>query len=408
MRVATPLTDKQISAAKPREKEYALWDGQGLHIIIRPNGSKLWRLQFVFAGKKRLMGLGEYPDVSLLAARKKAHELRGIVAVGIDPVALRREEEEQRKMFIRTFQAVADEWYDTVKEQYRPANQKKVLWLLGLLCESLGVLPLHTMRYNHIREALRMVLDKGNVVTAHKMGGKAREILSYARRNGYIDTNPADDFTKDLPPVKSRRHAYITDEGKLASLLNAIDDYREGSLQVRYALKIMPYLALRVSELRGARWDEIDFDKALWIIPAERQDKDSTGMKMRIPHIVPLPRQVMELFLDLQKFTGDRPLCFPSPVDAKAQPISDMTLRNALRRMGYTNEEVTPHGFRHTFSSMANNLGLGDGDHIEAALAHKDKNTIRATYNHADYLDQRREMMQAWANYLDRLRATNS
>ena len=196
MRVATPLTDKQINAAKPRAKEYALWDGQGVHIIIRPNGSKLWRLQFVLARKKRLMGLGEYPAVSLLAARKKAHELRGLVATGIDPVAQRREKEEQRKIELRTFHAVADEWYATVESRYRPANQKKVLWLLSLLCESLGKMPLHTIRYNHIREALRMVTDKGNVVTAHKLGGKAREIFSYARRNGYIDTNPADDLPK--------------------------------------------------------------------------------------------------------------------------------------------------------------------------------------------------------------------
>jgi|GEM_PF-2442924 len=231
MRIVTPLTDKQISAAKPKEKEYALWDGQGLHIIIRPNGKKLWRLQFFLSGKKRLMGLGDYPTVSLLAARNKAHELRSLVAAGVDPVVQRQVAEEQRKRDLRIFQAVAYEWYATVKDRYRPANQKKVLWLLGLLCESLGEIPLHAVRYSHIRETLRMVIDKGNVVTAHKMGGKAREILSYARRNSYIDTNPADDFTKDLPPIKSKHHAYITDETELANLLRAIDDYQEGSIQ---------------------------------------------------------------------------------------------------------------------------------------------------------------------------------
>jgi len=411
MRLVKPLTDTQIRNAKPGTKEYSLWDGGGLHIIIKPNGSKLWRFQFSFAGKVRLMALlaqnSGYPMVNLETARKKANELRGLVADGVDPVAQRREEAERQASLHRTFQNVADEWYPTVEGRYRPANRKKVLWMLGILNEALGAMALHTIRYADIKKALRVVADKGNVVTAHHLGGKAREILSYARRNGYIDANPADDFTKDLPPIRSKHYAHITDEKKLGALLRAIDDYKEGTIQVRYALKLMSYLALRNSELRAARWEEIDFDKGLWTVPVERQDKDGTGMKKRVAHIVPLPVQAIALFQDLRQFTGDGPLCFPSPVDKKKQPISDMTLRNALRRMGFTNEEVTPHGFRHTFSTLCNELGFGEGDHIEVALAHKDKNDIRGTYNHASYIGQRRELMQKWANYLDELKATN-
>jgi len=405
MRTVRPLNDKKINAARTEDKAVSLWDGGGLYILVKPSGSKLWRFQFTLAGKKRLMGLGEYPSVSLAAARDKAHDLRGLIAAGVDPVAQQREQAEQRKVEARTFQAVADEWYGTVEGRYRPTNKKKVLWLLRILCESFGSMPLVAIRYSHILATLRMAVDKGNVETAHRLGSKAREILSYARRCGYLDTNPADDYHKDLPPVKSQHHAHITDEKKLGALLRAIDDYREGTIQVRYALKILPYLALRVSELRGARWEEIDFDLALWTIPAERQDKDGTGMKMRIPHAVPLPTQVVTLFRDLRTFTGGGPLCFPSPVSKKSdRPISDMTLRNALIRMGYSNEEVTPHGFRHTFSTLANDFGLGDGDQIEAALAHKDPDKIRGTYNHATYLEQRRALAQRWADYLDELR----
>ncbi|MDR0476379.1 MAG: integrase arm-type DNA-binding domain-containing protein [Desulfobulbaceae bacterium] len=422
MRTVKPLTDKQISNAKPKGKEYSLWDGQGLHIIVKPTGSKLWRFQFTLAEKKKLMGLGQYPATSLDAARGKAQELRKLAAAGVDPVARRQEEQAEERtrqgLAACTFQAVAVEWYATVKGRYRPTNQKKVLWLLRLLGEAMGPLPIHTIRYNHIRAALRMVIDKGNVATAHKLGSKAREIFSYARRNGYIDTNPADDFTKDLPPIKSQPHAFITDEKKLGALLRSMDEY-DGALQVRYALRLMPYLALRISELRGARWAEIDLDAALWVVPAKRQDKDGTGMKMRQPHIVPLSTQAVALLQDLKLFTGHAALCFPSPVGKKAsQPISDMTIRNALRRMGYANKEITPHGFRHTFSTLANEFALSDGDTIEGGLAHKkrsddwitaalakkDGNNIRGTYNHAAYIEPRRKLMQAWADYLDTLR----
>ncbi|MDR3088575.1 MAG: integrase arm-type DNA-binding domain-containing protein [Desulfobulbaceae bacterium] len=200
-----PLNDKRIAAAAPRQKEYSLWDGQGLHIIIKPSGKKAWRLQFSFDGKKKLMGLGEYPAVGLKAAREKAHRLRGLIAANINPIEQRREEkvirEREKQRAHRTFRVVGDEWFTGVTANYRASNQKKVLWLLRLLYETLGDMPIEAIRYADIRLALREVAEKGNVVTAHKMGGKAREICGYARRNGYIDSNPADDFTKDLPSI---------------------------------------------------------------------------------------------------------------------------------------------------------------------------------------------------------------
>ena len=408
-----PLTDSTVKNAKPKEKDYKLADGKGMFLFITRAGGKLWRLKYRFDGKEKLLAMGQYPEITLKDARTRRDDARKLLANNppIDPNQAKRKAKEEQAAreaeIANTFARIAEEWYGTVKNRYRPTNQKKVLWLLRLLNEALGTMPIQSIRYKHIREFLCMVADKGNLVTAHKLGGKAREIFSYARRNDLIDSNPATDFTKDLPPVKSKQkhHAYITDETELATLLRAIDDYREvGHIQVYYALKILPYLALRNSELRGARWEEIDFDKTQWIIPAERQDKDLTGMKMRVPHTVPLPRQVLKLFQDLRQFTGDGPLCFPSPVAKKKQPISDMALRNALRRMGYSNEEITPHGFRHTFSTLTNELGFGQGDHIEASLAHKDTNSIRGTYNHAIYIESRREIMERWANYLDSLR----
>jgi integrase len=184
--------------------------------------------------------------------------------------------------------------------------------------------------------------------------------------------------------------------------LRAIDEY-EGTMSVRYALKILPYVFLRNSELRGAEWREIDFDRALWTVPPSRKDKDDTGMKMRVLHVVPLARQVVGLFRDLHMFTGSGPVCFPSP-QSKSQCISDVGLLNALRRMGYSKDEMTVHGFRAMFSTMFNEQGF-DPDHIEKQLAHKEKDKIRDAYNHASYLEQRRTLMQAWADFLDELRA---
>jgi integrase len=371
-------------------------DGAGLYAFLNPAGLHvLWRLDYRIGGKRKTLALGRYPEITLLRAREKALEARRMLAEGIDPSAAKQEKKAAVKAealrAARTFRAVAEEWLKITSPRYRPANLKKTKYFLRLLCEAFGDLPLEDIETTQVTAFLQTVAAKGTIDTAHKLAGKAGEIFRYARRAGYIKYNPADMLTECLPRKQAKHRAAILDPSQIGVLLRSIDDYGEGSLSVRYALKLLCYLPLRNSELRGARWEEIDLDNALWTVPAERPDRDRTGMKTRIPHEVPLPRQAVDLFRKLkerQHYTCiDSPLCFPSS-HGHRQPISDMALRNALRRMGYSNEEIIPHGFRHMFSTIMDERGENP-DHIEACLAHRSGDNIRDTYNHAQYLEQR-------------------
>ena len=239
------------------------------------------------------------------------------------------------------------------------------------------------------------------------MAETAGQICRFARTCGYAVYNPADGLKEALKPIPESHYATLTDPAKVGHLLRSVDEY-QGSISVMYALKILPYLALRSMELRGAQWSEIDLDKALWIVPASRKErpKDGGGMKMRIAHEVPLPTQVVKLFSELRTLADNEDLCFPGSHSA-SRCISDMALLNAIRRMGFTKEDMTIHGFRAMFSTMLNERKLAwgiDGDIIEAQLAHKEKNAVRGAYNHASYFEQRRSMVQKWADYLDSLR----
>lgn len=255
--------------------------------------------------------------------------------------------------------------------------------------------------------AIRPVEAAGHSVTAHKLAETAGQICRFARTCGYIVFNPAAGLKEVLKPIQTKHYATITDPAAVGHLLRCIDEYQGGAV-VGYALKILPYLALRSAELRGGRWSEIDLDKALWILPAARREnaKDGGGMKMRIAHAVHLPTQAVRLFRELHLLTGTGELCFPGRHSA-SQCISDMALLNGIRRMGFSKEEMTIHGFRAMFSTILNEKKLEwgfDGDIIEAQLVHKEQNTVRDAYNHASYLDKRRELLQRWADYLDELR----
>lgn len=277
-----------------------------------------------------------------------------------------------------------------------------------MLKEHIGDKPITTLVPADVLSAIRPVEAAGHSVTAHKLAETAGQVFRFARTCGYILFNPADGLKEVLKPVRTRHYATMTDPAAVGHLLRCIDEY-EGGVIVGYALKILPYLALRSMELRGGRWSEIDLDKALWIVPAARREnaKDGGGMKMRIAHMVPLPRQVVTLFRELHLLTGSGELCFPGRYSA-SQCISDMALLNGIRRMGFSKEEMTIHGFRAMFSTILNEKKLEwgfDADIIEAQLAHKEQNTVRDAYNHASYLEKRREMLQRWADYLDELRA---
>ena len=406
-----PLTDTMLRNLKSDGTPAKLADSEGLYLYLSASGGKLWRMDYRYAGKRKTLSFGAYPAVSLKDARRKRDKAKELLANDIDPGAQKKAAKEEAEAAAReqalTFAVVAREWFATKQDSYAAANIKKKQWLISLLNERIGEKPISKLVPTDILGAIRPVEAAGHSVTAHKLAETAGQICRFARTCGYIVFNPADGLKEVLKPIQTKHYATITDPAAVGHLLRCIDEYQGGAV-VGYALKILPYLALRSAELRGGRWSEIDLDKALWIVPAARREnaKDGGGMKMRIAHAVPLPTQAVKLFRELHLLTGTGELCFPG-LHSASQCISDMALLNGIRRMGFSKEEMTIHGFRAMFSTILNEKKLEwgfDGDIIEAQLAHKEQNTVRDAYNHASYLDKRRELLQRWADYLDELR----
>ncbi len=410
-----PLNDTMLRNLKSDGTPAKLADSEGLYLYVSATGGKLWRMDYRFAGKRKTLSFGAYPTVSLKDARVRRDSAKELLAKDIDPGAHKKAAKAEAIAIAReqtlTFAVVAQEWFSTKKDTYAASNIKKKQWLIELLNAHIGNKPITALIPTDIIAAIRPVDTAGHAVTAHKMAETAGQVCRFARTCGYIVFNPADGLKEVLRPIQTKHYATLTDSSSVGHLLRCIDDY-QGSITVAYALKILPYLALRSAELRGARWAEIDLDTAVWIIPASRREKakDGGGMKMRIAHEVPLPTQVVKLFRELYLLTGNGSLCFPGR-HSSAQCISDMALLNAVRRMGFSKEEMTIHGFRAMFSTILNEKKLAwgfDGDIIEAQLAHKEQNAVRGAYNHASYLETRRAMLQKWADYLDELRNTVS
>ena len=409
-----PLTDIFIRNLKPTGKPEKHFDGNGLYLFLSATGGKSFRMDYRFNGKRKTLSLGKYPDVSLKMARERCASARTMLAEGHDPSEqmkrAQKEEKDAALKLSRTFTIVAAEWLKTKESVYAASNIKKKKWLLSLFADQIGDFPIANLLPQDILSAIRPIEAKGNIVTAHKMAETAGQVCRYARTCGYTVYNPADGLKEVLQAIKTKHYACLKDPSEVAHLLRCIDSYHGKNESVEYALKILPYLPLRSMEIRGGRCQEIDLDNAIWRIPASRREnpKDGGGMKMRVAHEVPLPRQVVELFKELRAKSYNEVLCFPSPHSA-AQCISDMALLNALRRMGFTKEEMTIHGFRGTFSTLMNEMKLDwgfDPDVIETQLAHKDTNTVRGAYNHATYMQKRREMMQKWADYLDSVKVS--
>ena len=395
------FTHKTAENAKPGEKPYKLSTGRGFYLLVMPTGGKLWRYDYRLDGKRKTAALGSFPGVSLKEAVEKVAEYRRLVRAGTDPVAEKRRvkacEEQQAAEQARTFEVVAREWFDK-RTTDKAERYKKQLWnrLENQLFPLLGARPMSSLEAQDFLDALRPVEERGAVDMAHRLAQLLNQMGKYARVAGYVKHNEAADIREALKARgETKHHAAITKPGEVGMLLQAIDEY-PGDLSIKYALKILPYVFTRSGELRGARWEEIDMDKGEWVIPSCR-------MKMKRPHIVPLSRQVVKLFEEVRQWTGDGALVFPSPFSA-SKPITDVGLLNALRRLGYGREEMSIHGFRGMASTLLNKQGYRP-DVIEAQLAHGERNAIRAAYNHAEYMEERRAMMQAWADFLDGLRA---
>jgi len=395
-RPVKPLTDRKIQGAKPKPKAYKLTDGQGLYLEIAPGGGKWWRLKYRFGGKEKRVSLGVYPDVGLKDARDRREAARRLLAEGIDPSQARQDEKAAAAADTVTFEKTAREWYEKFRPGWRDTHARIVLQRLEKnIFPAIGTRPVQDIQPPELLRAIRMVENRGAVETARRVLQVCGQIFRYAVASGLADRDPSADLKGALPPCRATHFASVTDPKDVAGLLRAIDGY-SGSFIVRCALKLAPLTFVRPGELRHAEWAEIDFDESEWRIPGHK-------MKMAEAHVVPLPRQAVAVLRELHPLTGHGKYIFPS-MRSTARCMSENTVNAALRRLGYAKDEMTGHGFRSMASTILNEQGW-PSDAIERQLAHRPRNKVRAAYNHAQHLDVRRKMMQAWADYLDGLKS---
>lgn len=383
------LTKTAIEAAKPREKPYKLFDARGLFLLVRPRGGRWWRFKYRLDGLEKQISLGCFPDVSLAKARSRRDVAREQVADGIDPSKKRQAERNARS---NTFKAIALEWLG--KQKFSPATLEKANWTFDdLLFPKLGSRPIALITAPEVLAVLRPIETRGKHETAHRTKQRASQVFRYAIATGRAERDPTPDLRGALAPITVKNRAALTDPKRVGELLREIDGYA-GQPATEYALKLAPLVFVRPGELRAAEWSEIDLENAEWRIPAHR-------MKMGEQHVVPLSRQAKSLVSALKPITGSGRYLFPS-LRTPARPISENTLGAALRRLGYSKDEMTAHGFRAMASTLLNEQGFAP-DVIELQLAHAERNKVRAAYNRAQRLPERRKMMQAWADYLDGL-----
>lgn len=386
-----PLTDTAIRNAKAKDKPYKLADEKGLYLLINQAG-KYWRLDYRFEGKRKTLALGVYPDVSLKDARERRDEARKQIAAGIDPSAQRKATKTAQA---DTFEALAREWFEKFAPSWVDSHSEKIIRRLERdIFPWLGSRPVRELAAPELLNALRRIEERGAIETAHRAHQNCGQIFRYAIATGRADRDIAADLRGALPPVKERHHASIIEPKAIGELLRAIESY-QGSFVTQCALKLAPLVFVRPGELRKAEWAEFDLNGAEWRIPGDK-------MKMGETHIVPLSGQAVEILRELHPLTGSGRYVFPS-VRTDTRPMSENTVLGALRRLGYGTDEMTGHGFRSMASTLLNEQGW-HRDAIERQLAHAERNAVRAAYNYAEHLPERRRMMQAWGDYLDGLK----
>ena len=390
------LTDAKIRKAGSEAKAYKLHDRDGLSLVVQPSGARWWRYDYRYAGKRKTISLGPYPEIKLADARTRLLGARTDLVNGRDPSEVRRAEQRRLAHEHRnTFEAVAREWLDKHREKFAAATVDKVTWLFeGYLFPQIGRRPIGEIEPPELLAALQKIEARGRRETAHRTKQIAGQVFRYAIVTGRAKRDPTADLKGALAPVVTTHHAAVTTPAEIGGLLRAIEDFR-GSFVVWQALRLAPLVFVRPGELRQAEWTEIDLDAALWRIPAART-------KTRKAHLVPLSTQAVTLLTELKPVTGRGKYVFPSN-RTTARPMSDNTLNAALRRLGYTHTEMTAHGFRSLASTRLNEMGYRP-DVIERQLAHVEKDNVRAAYNRAEHLEDRRRMMQEWADHLDALR----
>ncbi len=389
-----PLTDTTVRTTKARAKPFKIADGRGLYLLVAPAG-KYWRFDYRFAGKRKTLALGVYPDLTLSKARERRESARKQLADEIDPGLARKAARAATvDRAANSFEIIAREWHGKFEPSWTPAHAGRILRRLEVnVFPWLGGRPVGEITAPELLAILRRVESRGALETAHRVHQNCGQVFRYAVATGRALRDPSGDLRGALPPARERHHSSITDPKQVGELLRAIGGY-QGSFISKCALCLAPLVFVRPGELRNAMWQEFDLDGAEWRIPAER-------MKMRAPHIVPLSRQAIVILRELQALTGAARYVFPG-ARSNGRPMSENTVNAALRRLGYGSDQMTGHGFRSMASTLLNEAGW-HRDAIERQLAHAERDEIRAAYNYAEHLPERKRMMQAWADYLSAL-----
>ncbi|MBL8271585.1 tyrosine-type recombinase/integrase [Steroidobacter sp.] len=400
------LSDTKIRGIKPRLRPYKLFDTDGLYLLITPSGGKWWRQRYRWGGKEKLLSLGTYPDIGLAKARERGEEIRKQVANGIDPAIVRTDHKIAKAAASETtFKAITLEWIenmvkakglsaDHIERTKRRFEVHFFPWL--------GHRPIAEVTDDDVLGCIRRMEGAKLIDTAHRALSQSAAMFRYAKKRKYVSHSPVAELigADTLPAVKVKHHAAIIEPAKVGALMRALDAY-DGSFVVRCALRITPLLFVRPGELRHAEWPEfnLDVEEPEWRIPANK-------MKMREQHIVPLSRQAVAILRELESVTGadGTGYVFPSNRNT-SRPMSENTINVALRACGYSKDQQTAHGFRTTASTLLNEQGV-NRDAIERQLAHGERDKVRAAYNAAEYLPERRKMMQGWSDHLDGLKAT--
>ena len=398
------LSDTSIQNSKSSQKQYKIFDGQGLFVLIHPNGSKYFRYRYKFEGKEKVMALGVYPETTLKEAREKRLEAQRLVKDGLDPVRFRLEirakrEKEEKEKFLKTqntFEHVSKDWLAREKKRITYKHAKDARRSLEMhVYPKIGNQPIDDISTKEIKSVLSEIQDSGKLETAHRVHQRIRSVFQFAVMNDLTERNPAADLDGFLEPVKKTSMKALPLK-EFPEYLNRLDKADNLQLVTRAGLKLIIMLFVRTNELIAAKWEEFDLKEALWRIPQER-------MKMRVEHLVPLPKQAITILEELEPLTGSSKYVLPGDRNPN-QPMSNNTLLyGGIYRMGYRSR-ATIHGFRSLASSILNESGKWNPDAIERQLAHSEKNQVRAAYNRASYLEERKRMMQWYADYLEQLK----
>lgn len=385
-----PLNDMQIRRAKPEAKAYTLGDGQGLSLLIEPNGSKSWRFRYRFAGKPKMISLGVYPTITLADARSRRDDARKLVAEGKNPSEVRKEQ----KIALQTesesaFEKIAKEWHQMKSAKWSAGYASDIMEAFqNDIFPYVGARPVGEIKPLELLNVLRKIEKRGALEKMRKVRQRCSEVFRYAIATGRAEYNPAADLSSALEVHQSNHFPFLKAD-EIPDFLRALEGYT-GSTIVQIATKLLMITGVRTIELRAALWQEFDLDNAIWEIPAER-------MKMRRPHLVPLSTKALDLLNELKIMTGNYRYVFPGRNDPN-KPMSEASINQVIKRLGYGGK-LSGHGFRHTLSTILHEQGF-DSTWIEIQLAHVDKNSIRGTYNHAQYLEQRRQMLEWYSKKL--------